>query len=256
MNDQEKCCSADHSHVHLGNEGRRDVLKSVLGLAALGAVGVTGLVVPGVSQAAALTRAERDKLTPDQIIEAMKLGNKRFRSGKGTKHDYLGQKQASADGQFPSAVVLSCIDSRAPAEIILDSGIGEAFNARIAGNIANDDLVGSLEFACAAAGAKVVLVMGHSACGAVKGAIDGVELGNLTGLLDQIKPAVTATKYSGDRSGSNAAFVDEVAKTNVQNTINVIRETSPILDSLEKEGKIKMVGAFYHFDGGLVEFLA
>lgn len=256
MNDPKKCGCADPSPELLGNEGRRNVLKSALGLAALGAVGVTGLVVPGVSQAAALTQAQRDQMTPDQIIDALKQGNERFRSGQGTKQDYLAQKQASADGQFPAAVILSCIDSRAPAEIILDAGIGDTFNARIAGNIANNDLVGSLEFACAAAGAKVVLVMGHSACGAVKGAIDGVQLGHLTGLLDQIKPAVTATKYSGDRSGNNAAFVDEVAKTNIHNTISVIRKTSPILAALEKEGKIKMVGAFYHLDSGAVEFLA
>ena len=250
MNNKQQCCSTDHPH----NEDRRSVLKSALGLAALGTLGVTGLMVPGVSQAA-LTQAQRDKLTPDQIIESMKKGNERFRSGKAGQHDYIGQKQSSADGQFPAAVILSCIDSRAPAEIILDAGIGDTFNARIAGNIANNDLIGSLEFACAAAGAKVVLVMGHAACGAVKGAIDGVELGHLTSLLDQIKPAVEATKYSGERTGKNADFVDAVAKTNVHHTIDVIRKSSPILASLEKEGKIKMVGAFYHFDGGKVEFL-
>ena len=251
MNDKEECCCGDHSH----NEDRRNVLKSALGLAALGTFGVTGLVLPGAAQAA-LTKAERDKMTPDEIIAAMKAGNERFRTGKGGKHDYLAQKQATAEGQFPAAVILSCIDSRAPAEIILDAGIGETFNARIAGNIANNDLLGSMEFACAAAGAKVVLVMGHAACGAVAGAIDNVELGNLTGRLAQIKPAVEATKYTGERSGKNAAFVDEVAKTNVMHTISVIRKNSPILAGLEKEGKIKIVGSFYHFDGGMVEFLA
>ena len=143
---------------------------------------------------------------------------------------------------------------RTPAEIILDVGIGETFNARIAGNIANKDLIGSLEFACAAAGAKVIIVMGHTACGAIKGAIDNVELGNLTGLLDKIKPAISATTYSGERSSKNDGFVDAVAKTNVQQTINEIRKGSDVLSSLEKEGKLKIVGSMYHLNGGKVEF--
>jgi carbonic anhydrase len=152
-------------------------------------------------------------------------------------------------------VILSCIDSRAPAEILLDARIGDAFNARIAGNIVNDDLLGSLEFACAAAGAKVILVMGHTACGAVKGAIDGVELGHLTGLLNKIKPAVAATVYSGERSSKNAAFVDEVAKTNVLQTLGNIRERSNLLAGLEKAGKITIVGSMYHLVGGRVAFV-
>jgi carbonic anhydrase len=205
--------------------------------------------------AQALTKDERDKLTPDQVIEAMKAGNERFRSGKPQAHDYLAQKRATAAGQYPAAVILSCIDSRAPAEILLDARIGDAFNARVAGNIANDDLLGSMEFACAAAGAKVILVMGHTACGAVKGAIDGVELGHLTGLLNKIKPAVAATTYSGDRTSKNAAFVDEVAKTNVMRTLDFIRHQSSVLAGLEKDGKIKMVGSMYQLVGGRVEFM-
>jgi carbonic anhydrase len=153
-------------------------------------------------------------------------------------------------------VILSCIDSRAPAEIILDMGIGDAFNARIAGNIANDDLLGSMEFACAAAGAKVILVMGHTACGAIKGAIDGVKLGNLTGLLDKIKPAVEATQYAGERSSKNNAFVDAVATMNVRLTIDAIRRRSEVLAGLEKDGKIKVAGSMYQLVGGRVEFLA
>jgi carbonic anhydrase len=170
------------------------------------------------------------------------------------KHDYVAQKKASAAGQYPSAAILSCIDSRAPAEIIFDMGIGESFNARIAGNIANNDLIGSLEFTCAAAGAKVIIVMGHTACGAIKGAIDNVELGSLTGLLDKIKPAIGATTYSGERSSKNDGFVDAVAKANVRQTINEIRKGSAVLSSLEKEGKLKIVGAMYHLNGGKVEF--
>src|SRR5262245_64722658 len=128
-------------------------------------------------------------MTPDEIIQLMKKGNERFRSGKPTTQNYLAQQRASAKGQYPAAVLLSCIDSRAPAETIMDLGIGDVFNARVAGNVANDDILGSMEFACQVAGAKVVLVMGHTACGAIKGAIDRVQLGNLTGLLAKVQPA-------------------------------------------------------------------
>jgi carbonic anhydrase len=219
-------------------------------------MGELSVGVPSLSFAAAMSKEDREKLTPDRIVAMMKQGNERFRAGKSQPHDYLAQKKASAAGQYPAAVILSCIDSRAPAEIILDMGIGDAFNARIAGNIANDDLLGSMEFACAAAGAKVILVMGHTACGAIKGAIDGVKLGNLTGLLDKIKPAVEATQYAGERSSKNDAFVDAVAKTNVRLTIDAIRRRSEVLAGLEKDGKIKVAGSMYHLVGGRVEFFA
>jgi carbonic anhydrase len=237
------------------SRARRTALRAGFGTAMAATLGTIGFALPGVSLAASLTQKERDSMTPDQIIESMKRGNERFISGKGQQHDYLAQKRASASGQFPAAVILSCIDSRSPAELIFDSGIGETFNARIAGNIANEDLAGSLEFACAAAGAKVVLVMGHTDCGAIKGAIDNVTLGNLTGLLAKIKPAVDATKYDGNRTGSNLEFVDKVATVNVQNTIDDLRKGSSILASMEKDGKIKMVGTMYHLKTGKVEFL-
>lgn len=207
------------------------------------------------ARATALTKEQRDRLTPDQIIELMKRGNERFRSGKMRAHDYLAQKRATSSGQYPAAAILSCIDSRAPAEIILDAGIGDTFNARVAGNIANDDIIGSLEFACAAAGAKVVLVMGHTACGAVKGAIDNVELGHLTALLNEIKPAIPATSFAGERASGNAAFVDAVATTNARRTADALRARSTVLSGLEKEGKIKIVASMYHLAGGRVEFL-
>jgi carbonic anhydrase len=235
-------------------DSRRALLTSAMGIASLGVIGAPLLGVPELSDAAALTADMRDKLTPDQIIEAMKQGNERFRIGKMSPHDYLAQKRATIAGQYPAAVILSCIDSRAPAEIILDSRIGDTFNARIAGNIANDDLLGSLEFACAVAGAKVVLVMGHTACGAIKGAIDGAQLGNLTGLLNKIKPAVDATHYEGERTSKNGEFVDEVAKTNVRLTVGAIRERSDVLAGLEKDGKIKIVGSMYRLAGGHVAF--
>jgi carbonic anhydrase len=233
---------------------RRAVLKSAMGIATLGVIGAPLLGVPELSDAAALTKDMRDRLTPDQIIEMMEQGNERFRTGKMSPHDYLAQKRATIAGQYPAAVILSCIDSRAPAEIILDARIGDTFNARIAGNIANDDVLGSLEFACAVAGAKVVLVMGHTACGAIKGAIDNAQLGNLTGLLDKIKPAVEATHYEGERTSKNGAFVDEVAKTNVSLTIGAIRQRSDVLAGLEKNGKIKIVGSMYRLTGGSVDF--
>jgi carbonic anhydrase len=249
MNDTTEQSSNEHTCCN-----RRSILKTAFGVTMAGIVGSVGIGIPNISYAAALTKEERDKLTPDQIIAEMKKGNVRFRTGKMRKHDYLAQKRASADGQYPSAVILSCIDSRAPAEIIFNVGIGELFNARIAGNIADNDLIGSLEFACAAAGAKVIVVMGHTACGAIKGAINNVELGSLTGLLNKIKPAISATTYSGERSSKNDAFVDAVAKTNVQQTINEIRKESDVLSSLEKNGKLKIVGAMYFLNGGIVEF--
>ena len=235
-------------------DSRRALLKSAAGIATLCAVGAPLLGVPELSDAAALTKDMRDKFTPDQIIEMMKQGNERFRAGKMSPHDYLAQKRATVAGQYPAAVILSCIDSRAPAEIIFDVGIGDTFNARVAGNIATDDLLGSLEFACALAGAKVVLVMGHTACGAIKGAIDGAQLGNLTGLLNKIKPAVNATHYEGERTSKNGEFVDEVAKTNVRLTVGAIREHSDVLAGLEKDGKIKIVGSMYRLAGGRVDF--
>jgi carbonic anhydrase len=233
---------------------RRSLLKSAIGVAAFAAVGGVPWLLPGLAQAAALSKEQRDAMTPDQVIAMLKEGNERFRAGKMQGHDYLAQKRASASGQYPAAVILSCIDSRAPAEIILDAGIGDTFNARIAGNIANDDLLGSLEFACALAGSKLVLVMGHTACGAIKGAIDNAKLGNLTGLLDKIKPAVTATQFSGERTSKNDAFVDAVAATNVRQTVQDIRRRSEVLAGMEKDGKIKIVGSMYHLAGGKVEF--
>jgi carbonic anhydrase len=204
--------------------------------------------------AAALTKEQRDRLTPDDIIALMKKGNERFRLGHESPHDYLAQQKASASGQFPAAIILSCIDSRAPAETIMDLGIGDCFNARVAGNIANDDIIGSMEFACKVAGAKVVLVMGHTLCGAIKGAIDKVQLGNLTGLLIKIRPAVEATAYQGERSAKNYGFVDAVARKNVELTMADIHRRSTTLADLEASGAVKIVGAMYNIQTGLVDF--
>src|SRR5437660_1200399 len=226
---------------------------SITGIAAVATI--LGVAPVGrVVYAAALTRAQRDKLTPDDIIALMKKGNQRLRGGKESPHDYLAQQKGSAKGQYPAAVILSCIDSRAPAETIMDLGIGDTFNARVAGNVANDDILGSMEFACKLAGAKVVLVMGHTACGAIKGAIDNAQLGNLTGLLAKIRPAVEATQYQGERSAKNYGFVDAVARKNVELTMVDIHRRSPVLADLETSGAIKIAGAMYNLETGAVEF--
>jgi len=174
-------------------------------------------------------------MTLYEVIDSLKGGNQRFREGNMLRHDYLTQKRASPKGQYPSAVILSCIDSRTPAEILLDAGIGKTSNSQVTGNVENDDIFGSMEFACALAGAK--LVLGHTSCGAVKGAIFNAELSNLTGPLNKIKPAIAATRYEGERRASNYEFVDAVARTNVQMTLQNIRRRSSVLSKLEKEGK-------------------
>lgn len=202
-----------------------------------------------------LTKEQRDHMTPAQVIEELKRGNERFRAGKPAPRDYLAEKRSSASGQYPAAVILGCIDSRVPAEIVFDAGIGDTFNARIAGNVVNDDLLGSMEFACAVAGAKLVLVLGHTACGAVKGAIDDVEFGNLTGLLARIKPAISVTKFDGEKSSKNPVYVDAVARTNVGLALNTIRRRSPVLEDLEKKGSIQITGAMYNLANGMADFL-
>jgi carbonic anhydrase len=194
-------------------------------------------------------------MTPDQVVDELKKGNERFRSGKMATRDYLAEKRASAGGQYPAAVVLGCLDSRVPAEIIFDTGLGDVFVGRVAGNVVNDDILGSMEFGCGVSGAKVVLVLGHTACGAVKGAIDDVVLGNLTGLLARIKPAIPATKFDGEKSSKNAPYVDAVARTNVMLGLAEIRRRSPILEDLEKKGSIKITGAMYDLSTGNVEFV-
>lgn len=200
-------------------------------------------------------KAQRDKMSPDDIIKSMKSGNARFRKGERKARNYLNEQKASASGQFPKAVLLSCIDSRAPAEVIMDLGIGDIFNSRIAGNVESGDVLGGMEFACQLSGAKVVLVMGHTACGAIRGAIANAELGNLTGLLARIKPAVAATTYTGARTADNYEFVDAVARKNVEMTVANIRKNSPVLAGLESKGTIKIAGAMYNLTSGAVEFL-
>src|SRR5580692_4660529 len=233
---------------------RRSFLSVALSTCAITPLAALSLQL-ATSLAGLLTKEQRDSMTPPQVIDELKKGNERFRAGKMAPRDYLAEKRSSAAGQYPAAVVLGCVDSRVPAEIIFDTGIGDTFIGRVAGNVVNDDMLGSMEFACAAAGAKVVLVLGHTACGAVKGAIDDVVLGNLTGLLARIKPAIPETKFEGEKSSKNAAYVDAVARTNVVLALAEIRRRSPVLEELEKKGAIQIAGAMYDLATGMVEFI-
>lgn len=231
------------------NPGRRQLLGGAT-LAAVAAAGGLSFAFP--AQAQTLTKAQRDAMTPKGVLEDIMAGNTRFVTGKRKPRDWLAEQRSTAGGQYPVAIFLTCVDSRAPVEVICDLGIGEAFNARVAGNAVNDDILGSMEFATAAAGAKLVMVMGHTACGAIKGAIDRVALGNLTLLLGRFQNAIAETKYDGDRSSNNTAFVDAVAVTNVRQTLGLIRDRSPVLRKLEQDGAIAIVGSMYDLSTGRV----
>lgn len=197
-------------------------------------------------------------MTPEKSIQYLKEGNIRFQKNLMANRNLLEQVDDTKSGQFPFATVLSCIDSRIPAEMVFDQGIGDLFSVRIAGNFINDDILGSMEFACKLAGSKVVVVLGHTSCGAVKGACDGAELGKLTGMLDKIKPAVKAVvnpAEESERTSKNIDFVNEVATKNVAFSIDGIRSGSDVLSELEKNGDIKIVGAMYDVASGKVTFL-
>jgi carbonic anhydrase len=234
---------------------RRKFLGSALAACAAGPVAAWSMqLAPSLS--GSLTKEQRDSMTPQQIIDELKKGNERFRAGKMAPRDYLAEKRSSAGGQYPAAVILGCVDSRVPSEIVFDVGIGDTFVGRVAGNVVNDDLLGSMEFACAVSGAKLVLVLGHTACGAIKGAIDDAVLGNLTGLLARIKPAIPETKFDGEKSSKNPAYVDAVARTNVKVALENIRMRSPVLRDLEKKGSIQIAGAMYTLSNGMVDFIS
>jgi len=204
------------------------------------------------------TAESQSKLSPKEAIELLKEGNKRFVSREMRERDLLAQVEETSKGQFPFACIVGCIDSRVPATTIFDQGIGSLFVATVAGNIINEDILGSLEFGCAAAGSKAIIVLGHTSCGAVKGACDSVELGNLTSLLSKINASVKETTEPtdpADRNSSNLDFVNEVAKNNVYRSVEDIRIKSNVLRRLEEEGKISIVGAMYDVGTGKVSFL-
>lgn len=204
------------------------------------------------------TKNTQAAITPNKAIVLLKEGNQRFVASNMANRDLLDQVNDTASGQYPFATVLSCIDSRVSAELIFDQGVGDIFSARVAGNIVNEDLLGSIEFACKLAGTKVLVILGHTACGAVKGACDGAKLGNLTILLDKIMPAVNAVSQPSDpgqRNSKNIDFVNAVAVKNVHMTIENTRNMSPVLKEMEDNGEIKIVGAMYDINNGKVAFL-
>jgi len=197
-----------------------------------------------------LTKEIQDSISPNRAVEMLKEGNQRFLEKNEQDRDLHLQVSQTSSGQFPYAVVLSCIDSRVPVELVLDQGVGDIFSARVAGNIINEDILGSIEYACGVAGSKAILVLGHTKCGAVTAACKGVELGNITALLSKVKPAIANIKQ---RDGE--VEVEEVTKANVHQSIKEIREKSSMLADLETEGKIKIVGAVYHVEDGRVSYL-
>ncbi len=202
-----------------------------------------------------LTKEEQDALSPDMVIQSLKDGNERFVNNDLTARNHSAQVRNSVKAQYPKAIVLSCVDSRVPVEDVFDRGIGDLFVARVAGNFVNEDILGSMEFACKVSGSKLVLVMGHEHCGAIKAAVDDVKLGNITSMLSKIRPAVESIKYEGERTSKNQEFVHMACESNIRNTIENIRMSSPILKQMESDGEIKIVGAIYDMDDGSVEFL-
>ena len=207
-----------------------------------------------------LTAEEQAEMSPDEIIGRLKKGNENFMSNNLTRRDHSSQRREAMIGQYPKAIVLSCVDSRVPVEDVFDLGIGDIFVARVAGNIENADIVGSMEFATAVAGSKVVIVMGHSACGAVKHAVDNtdaasMEMNSLQDLLNEIKPSVDATDKMGEVSSKNTEFLNNVIHKNAKITVEDIRKRSPKMAALESEGKIKIVAAVYNMSTGKVDFI-
>jgi len=203
------------------------------------------------------TKETQATMTPQKALQYLKEGNQRFQGNLKANRNLLEQVNDTSEGQFPFATILSCIDSRVSAELVFDQGLGDVFSVRIAGNFVNEDILGSMEFACKLAGTKLLVVLGHTSCGAVKGACDHARMGNLTALINKIEPAVDAVKEPTDnslRNSSNLAFVDEVAAKNVHMAIENIHKDSPILADMEKNNEILIVGAMYDISTGEVKF--
>ena len=202
-----------------------------------------------------LTRELRDALTPTMAIDVLRKGNERFVNNLKSNRNLLQQVNETRDGQHPLAIVLSCIDSRTSAELIFDQGLGDIFSCRVAGNVLNEDILGSMEFACKAAGAKAIVVLGHSKCGAIKGACDSVKLGNLTSLLRKIEDAIAMeTATIGDRTSVNSEFVERVAKLNVMLVKGQVVQRSPVLAEMIERSEIALIGGMYDVESGAVEF--
>lgn len=201
-----------------------------------------------------MTQEEQAALTPDSIWQQFLEGNRRFQAGVTTVRDHSAKARKSAPGQFPKAFVLSCVDSRVPVEDVFDQGLGDIFVGRVAGNFVNEDMLGSMEFACKVTGAKLIVIMGHQHCGAVKGAIDDVKLGNITAMLSKIKPAISMSQdFKGDKNSMNESYVKHVCENNVIHTLGQIREKSPIIKEMEDKGELKIMGVFYSLMDGTLE---
>lgn len=201
------------------------------------------------------TKETQDSLTPQLAIQILKEGNERFVNNIKINRNLLQQVNDTSSGQFPFAAILSCIDSRTSAELIFDQGLGDIFSIRVAGNILNDDILGSMEFACKLAGSKLIVVLGHTKCGAITGACDNVEMGHITTLLNKVKPAIASEKEtSSERNGKNRTFVNNVTRNNVMLTVQQVKEQSPMLREMEQQGKIKIIGGLYDVDTAKVIF--
>lgn len=202
-----------------------------------------------------LTKEMQTAITPIMALDLLKEGNKRFVNNLKVNRNLLQQANETSDGQHPFAVILSCIDSRTSAELIFDQGLGDVFSVRIAGNIVNEDILGSMEFGCKVAGSKIIVVLGHTKCGAIKGACDHVEMGNLTALLSKISPAVDSeTQTKENRNANNSVFVENVATINVKQTVQAIMERSPILSEMIQSGQIGIIGGMHDISTGEVQF--
>lgn len=228
---------------------RRSMLTigAVAGIAGLAAVGM-----PTEARAQNWGPDRRAKLSPDEIIQEIMDGNKRFTDNRMHKRDWLAEQRNTAGKQYPAAMFLTCIDSRTPVEVLCDLGIGDGFTARVAGNTINEDIIGSMEFAIEIEGAKVIMVMGHTNCGAIKGAIDNATLGSLTLLLARFRNTIAETRYEGDRTSHNPEFVNLVAANHVKATVALIRERSPLIAAREQAGGIKITGALYNLGTGVL----
>jgi len=205
---------------------------------------------------AVITAEEQTSMTPDAVLEKLLKGNELYMQNALTGRDLPAQVKNSEHGQHPMAIILACVDSRVPVEYIFDCGIGDIFVARVAGNFVNEDILGSMEYACKVSGSKLILVLGHEHCGAVKSAVDHVEMGNITAMLTKIQPALDAhADYEGQKSSKNSEFVEMVCESNVHNTLEEIRMKSPILKELEDNGQIRIEGAIYSLLNGKVTLL-
>lgn len=223
-------------------------------------VPVMGLLLscktPRLLREKVLTAEQQAALTPDLVLQSFKEGNKRFMNNNITARDHSALVRDAAMAQYPKAIILSCIDSRVPVEDVFDKGIGDIFVVRIAGNFVNEDILGSLEYACKVSGSKLIVVMGHGSCGAVKAAIDNVQLGNITTMLTKIKPAVEKSQdFNGEKKSGNNEFVNYVGHNNVKIAIETIKAKSPVLKEMIDKEELKIVGAFYDMKTGEVEFM-